>query len=230
MSNVSTAHSVRAYDAKKSEALTGQRLAKCRYKSTEKNPAKYGSVCVSVPFVPEDALTDSVMVSRLVPHIRGMIENAQDGILRSLYESSDGTLSTITDSDLSLDACISFMDAESSGGRLTKEFIEAWFVSSVQDYLVALVAEKLGYTPAGTEDGDSVELTEEQMATVGKHIAGYKGLYSSLAGGKTMLQETQVKSLVRVLELVDTDDTSEKLKARLNGMLNKPKVEELLEL
>lgn len=220
MSNVSIAHTVTKFDAKKSQALSGQRLAKCRYKTTEKQAARFASVCVSVPFISTDSL-DSETVTRLVPHIRAMLESAQDGVIRSLYESSEGTLELVTDTDISIDACIKYLEAESEGGRLTKEFIESWFDSSVADYLYALMVEKLGYSDV---------LTAEQDATVKKHMNGYKGLYSSLAGGKTMLQPNQIASLAKVLELVDTDDTSVKLVARLNAMLSKPKIEELLEL
>ena len=219
MSNFSNAHTVTKFDAKKSQALSGQRLAKVRYKTTAKQDAKFPSVCVSVPFI--DVIAQVTDWTPLVPHVRAMLENAQDGIIRSLYESAEGSLSLVTDADISIDACIKYLEAESEGGRLTKEFIESWFDSSVADYLYALMTDKLGY-------GDV--LTEEQDATVKKHMAGYKGLYSSLAGGKTVLQENQIKSLAKVLDIVDTDDTSEKLKARLNSMLNKPKIEELLEL
>ena len=151
-----------------------------------------------------------------------MLENAQDGIIRSLYESSDGTLSQVTDSDLSISACISFMAAENEGSRLTKEFIESWFDISVRDYVYALVSEKLGY---GTDD-----LTMEQDITVCKHVNGYRGMYSALAGGKTMYQPNQIASLKRVLDIVDTDDTSTRLINRLNKMLETPKMEDLLEL
>lgn len=219
MSNFSNAHNVTAYDSKKSEALTGQRLAKCKYKTTVKTPAKYPSVCASVPFLKADDVTPHL--TQLMGHIGAMLETAQDGILKSLYETSDGALSVVTDADISVTACIAFMDAVSQGNRLTSEFIEAWFVESVQDYLVAMVTEKLKY------DDD---MTPEQEKTVMQHVNGYKGLYSSLAGGKTILMDKQIKSLQNVLGLIDSDDTCEKLKARLSNMANKPKLEELLEL
>jgi len=220
MSNVSIAHTITKFDAKLSQALTGQRLAKCRYKTTAKQAAKYPSVCVSVPYI--DVRNQVTDYSPLFPHIQAMLENAQDGIIRSLYESSDGTLSQVTDSDLSISACISFMAAENEGSRLTKEFIESWFDISVRDYVYALVSEKLGY---GTDD-----LTMEQDITVCKHVNGYRGMYSALAGGKTMYQPNQIASLKRVLDIVDTDDTSTRLINRLNKMLETPKMEDLLEL
>ena len=96
-----------------------------------------------------------------------MVENAQDGVIRSLYESSDGSLSAVSDADISIDAIIGFLEAESTGGRLTKEFIEAWFATSVHDALYVVIADKLHY------DG---LLTPEQECTVEKHINGYKGI------------------------------------------------------
>ena len=219
MSNVSTAHTVTRFDAKLSQALTGQRLAKVRYKTTAKQAAKYPSVCVSVPFVSPEIVTENI--KRLMPYVLDMVQNAQDGVIRSLYESSDGTLSSVTDSDISIDSCISYLEAESQGTRLTKEFIDAWFDSCVSEYVQALIIEKLGY-------GES--LTEDQELTVKRHVNGYRGMYSALAGGKTMYQPNQIASLKRVLALVDTDDTATKLDARLSKMLETPKIEELLEL
>ena len=220
MSNVSIAHTVTKFDAKNSQALTGQRLAKCRYKTTAKQSAKFPSVCVSVPYI--DVRNQVTDYTPLFPHIQAMLENAQDGIIRSLYESSDGALSQVTDTDLSVASCISFLEAESEGTRLTKEFIESWFDSSVKDYVYALISEKLGFT--------NDDITTEQDMVINKHINGYRGMYSALAGGKTMYQPNQIASLKRVLDIVDTDDTQVKLLARLNKMLETPKIEDLLEL
>jgi len=221
MSTFSQAHTVTLFDAKKSQALTGQRLAKVRYKTTAKQVAKFPSVCASVPFLSHDAIEESI--AALLPHIRLMLENAQDGVIRSLYESSEGSLSLVTDSDISIAACIGFLETVEAGTRLTKEFIESWFSSNVQEMLEAVIVEKLGFV------GDK-ELTPEQSVTISKHCNGYKDLYASLAGGKTILQPTQISSLLKVLDLVDSDEVGDKLKARLVSMQNKPKIEELLEL
>lgn len=219
MSNFSSAHTVTLFDAKKSQALTGQRLAKARYKSTAKNPAKFPSICVSVPFISHDDITANV--GNMLGHIRAMLENAQDGIIKSLYESADGAVITVTDSDISIDACIKYLESESTGGRLTIEFLNAWFDTAARETVMALIAEKLGY------EGDT---TPEQDATIDKHTAGYRDLIASLAGGKTILQPKQISSLKIVIGLLDTDETTEKLMNRLIGMENRPKVEDLLEL
>ena len=219
MSNVSIAHTLEVFSSKTSVALSGQRLAKIKYKNTDKTPAKFPSVCASVPFISSDLIIGNV--DRLVPYFRTFLESAQDGIIRSLYESSEGSLSQILDSEIGIDSICGFLEAESTGGRLTKEFIESWFSSAVSDTLYVVIADKLKY------DG---LLTPEQEITVQKHIKGYKDMYSSLAGGKTFYQPSQVKSLRNVLALIETDETSAKLDARLGKMLEVKPIEELLEL
>lgn len=221
MSHFPSSHLINEFISGKSEALTGQRLAKVKFKTTEKSPRKYPNVCVSVPFIGKESIIESMV--DLVPVVRAMLESAQDGIVRSLFESSDGMLSQIQDSEISIAACISYLEAETQGSRLTKEVIGAWFESNVKEYLYVIISEKLKYS---TEE----EHTPEQTATVNRHLNGYRGLYESLAGGKTILQENQIKSLSKVLELIDTEEVGTKLAGRLQGMLNKPKIEELLEL
>ena len=219
MSHFPSTHLVTAFDSAKSQALTGQRLAKIRYKTTAKQAAKFPSVCVSVPFLADSEIMDNLPALKV--HIRAMLEAAQDGVIRSLYETSDGKLSSMQDSDISVLACIGFLNAESEGGRLTKEMIDAWFDASLGEYVTALIVEKLGY---------GEDLTPEQEHTVSRHVRGYKDMYSALAGGKTIYQPNQIASLRRVLGLVDSSEVGEKLEARLVGMLSKPKMEDLLEL
>lgn len=216
--SITNRHTVNPFIAGKSQPMADQRLAKVGYKSTKANPARFPSICVSVPFITE---LDEQQIERLSPYIVSMLENAQDGIIRSLYESRDGHLSEVSDADISIDSCISFLEAESTGGRLTKEFLEQWFDAQMRDNLTVVVADKLGFS----------ELNDDVLATVGKHVSGYRGLISSLSGGKTLLQEPQIRGLLRALEVSSVDDeTAIKLNARLNAMLNRPKIEELLGL
>lgn len=219
MSNFSDAHTVTPFDAKTSKAFTGQRLAKIRYKSTAQNKAKYPSVCVSVPPIDKGLIEQNI--TRLAGYFAGYLQDAQDGVIRSLYESSDGMLDTVTNADISIDAIIGYLEAESTGGRLTKEFLEAWYDSSMSETVQALAIEKLKY---------SGELTPEQDLKIAQVSNGYKGIISSLAGGKTILQPAVIKQIKGILELIDLDETGTKLQAKLIAMENKPSVAEMLEL
>lgn len=223
MSNVSNIHSVVPFNAG-DKPLSGQRLAKVGYKSTKKNPAKYRSVAVSVP--PIDKTVVSLSIDFLMPHIVSMLENAQDGLIRTLYEGADGALSQVSDEEISIPAIVGWLNAEAAGDRLTKERIESWFKAELFENLSAMIAEKLGYL-----SGES-ELTEDQEKTVEKHVKVYSDVLSMLAGGKTLLAEKQIKGCRNALALCadDSDPIAVRLNARLDAMEKKEKIEEMLEL
>jgi hypothetical protein len=221
MSNVSNVHDVIPFVAGKTSALTGQRLAKVGYKSTAKNPAKFPSVAVSVPFLSDDSIRESM--DSLLPYIKGMMENTQDAVIRSLYESKDGSLSVIQDHEISVQACIAFLESEAAGDRIKKEHIESWFDRVCAENVFTLIAEKLGYS------GDS--LTPEQESTVQKHVKVYREILSMLAGGRTILTPVQIKSCKTVIDVSEDDSgIGTKLMQRLTAMESPKPVAEFLEL
>ena len=220
MSIVSNRHNVNLFVAGKSEALSGQRLAKIGYKKTKENQNPLKSVCVSVPSINMTEYSHMVSAGVFNSIIQCALENAQDGIIRSLYESSEGNLTTVSDEEISVNACINYINAENAGGRLTKEYLENWFANNISDNLSVIIADKLGFDMS----------TEEQLNTIGKHLNMYKGLISSLAGNKTILQPQQINACKRAIEVSSIDDdTSKKLLQKLANMSPK-KLEELLEL
>lgn len=218
--SISNRHTVVPFVAGETKPLSGQRLAKVGYKTTAKTPAKFPSIAVSVPQIQVADVRENY--DALLPHIATLLENAQDGIVRSLYESRDGALSEVSDDDISVRACIAFLDAEAAGDRLTKDAIQRWFDRELKDSLYVLVAEKLGFT-----SGDP---SEAQDRTIQKHVQVYRDVFSMLAGGKTILQEKQIKGCKTALSLIDLDDLGKKLESRLNVMEKKERIEDLLEL
>jgi hypothetical protein len=223
MSNISNQHSVVPFKAG-DKALSGQRLAKVGYKSSKKNPARFKGVAVSVPFLPVSEIQENLQA--LLPHIGTMLENAQDGLIRTLYESADGALSQVSDDEISIPAIIGWLNAEAAGDRMTKDRIESWFDSELSENLTAHIADKLGYM-----SGDGA-LTEAQESTIGKHVRVYRDVLSMLAGGKTLLADKQIKGCRNALALCpdDSDSMAQKLIARLDAMEKKEKIEDLLEL
>lgn len=214
MLNISNRHQINKFVAGKSAPLTGQRLAKVGYKSTKKTAARFPSICVSIPeiFLPIEV----EYLTRLQPYIVAMIQTAQDGIIKSLYESSDGTLSAVSEDDISMGAVCAFLESEATGGRLTIEIIGAWFDEQVRDNLFVVIADRLKFDLN----------TPEQEATVSKHVAGYREMFSALSGGKTFYSPAQIAGLKRALEVSSVDDDmAEKLLKRLQAMEAKKDVE-----
>lgn len=215
MSNIDNRHNVVPFDSKTSKPFSGQRLAKVGYKSSKLKPAQFPSVCASIPPIQDWTENQNL---RLRPYFVQMIEDTQDKILRSLYESSDGSLSSVSDEDLSVDQVIAYLQSESSGDRLTKEKIAAWFEDSVRDNLTVVIMEKLQ-----TENLEDVRIAQ--------HLAGYKGLFANLSKDSGNVNPTQIRALRKALEVAAVDDEiGKRLDSKLEGMQNRPAMEELLDL
>lgn len=207
MSNVSNQHSVVPFVSGETKPLSGQRLAKIGYKKTKDNPNPAQSIAVSLPILTDQQIIDAA--PKLVSLLRASVEDTQDKIIRSMYETREYKLERVSDDDVSIDAIIGYVSSEQSGGRLTKEYLEQWFDTNLRDNLYVVVADKLGFA----------EITEECDQVVTKHLAGYRGLISSLAGGKTMLSVAQINGLKRALVVTAVDDeTSAKITAKLDTM------------
>jgi hypothetical protein len=220
MSNVSNRHTVVEFVSGKSVAFTGQRLSRCLYKPDRKTKVqKYKSVCASIPVL--EIELDEENIEKLAPYILNMLEETQDKIFKSLYESKDGKLSSISDDDINLNAIIGYLENESSGGRFTKEFLNAWFDENMKDNLSVAIAEKLGMK----------DPSESDWEVINKSVHGYREMIASLSGGATLYSPNQCKSLIKALEIASVEDeVNKKLVGRLNKMLNPTPVAEFLSL
>lgn len=220
MSNISNRHSVVEFKSGKSAAFTGQRLLRVLYKPDRKTgKMKYPSVCVSVPKIQEPLSAE--ILQRLNPYIVGMLEETQDKIVKSLYESKEGKLSNISDEDIDMNAIIGFLENEYSGGRLTKEFLISWFNENVQDNLSVTIAEKMGLQNPDDKDWEKIN----------KAVNGYREMISSLSAGAVVYSAGQCSALIQCLEIAGVDDdVNKKLTLRLNKMMNPTKSEELFSL
>lgn len=212
MSNISNRHNVLPFVSGISAALSGQRLAKVGYKQTkvmadrgEKAPA---SICVSIPPLAAEQIMDNIQA--LLPHISNFLEGVQDSVIRSIYEGRKYALDSVSDEEISVQACISYLSATTESSRWSKEYIEAWFDKVLGDNLTVVIAEKLGF-----------ELeTQEQVDVVQKHLNGYKGLFSSLAGKSASINPAQISGLRRALDVCSLDSESDMITGRVIARLD----------
>ena len=177
------------------------------------------SVFASVPFIATSDI--EAAIPRMLDHIRDMLEKAQDGIIRSLYGSTNGAASVVTDDDISVDACTAYLETKAAGTRLSAESVNAWFASTAKDYVIAFIADKLRFT----------ELTPDNLKVCEQHANGYCGLLQVLAGGKTILPANQLKTLRIVLYTLGEDNAmASRLLEKITAMEapKRPKVQELL--
>lgn len=195
MSNVSTRHNIMQFIAGKSEPLTGQRLAKIGYKKTKDVPNPPMSICASVPRLSDESILERA--ADFLPSLREVVEKLQDGIIRSLYEAKncDSTqFSSVSDEEISLSACLAFAESERNGGKITKEYLSQWFNANMGEFLTVAIAEKLG-----TEDADDARIVQA--------LNGYRDLFASLSGTKTILGMGQIDQLTKVIALCEVGDS-----------------------
>ena len=211
MSNVSNRHSVAPFIAGTSKALNEQRLARVGFKLTEKmkkaGQKALPSVCASVPMIDPAAI--EVHWENLVPYVQTLLETAQDGIFRSLYVSSAGTLSSIADEELSIPACIAFMEAQRAD--LSAETVGTWFDSELTDALTVIVADKLGFTLE----------TPEQESTVAKHVRIHRDVLCMIAGRSVILQPKQAAGIRNMLKIAPEDAMNARITAKMNELERK---------
>jgi hypothetical protein len=206
--SISNRHTVVPFVAGTSKAMTDQRLAKIGFKKTKENPNPLKSVCISVPAITEISETQ---LDALMPHIVQMLEKAQDGLIRSAYEK-DPSIMSVGDENIDIDACIEYLEAEETGGRMTIESLTEWFVLALANPLTEFL------TMHGRKSLDGAALEK----AVTQSLNGYKGMITAMAGGKTHYGASQRAKLETVLALTsDDDEISEKLMNKLVSMAKK---------
>ena len=205
MSNVSSNHSVFPFVAGESKPLSGQRLARVLYKPRGNKPQQYPSVCVSVPMIPVSVCSDT----RLHPFFVEYLETVQDRVIKGLYENRKGSLDRVSDDDISPDAMLAYLVAESAGDRISGDSIGAWFDSQVRDSLTVVVCEKLG-----TEDLDDPR--------VFKSIEQFREILSLIAAKEIRFNEKQKHAINRMFELAgNVEGFGQKLKDRFDAQCGK---------
>lgn len=210
MSNLTSVHDIVTY-TKASKPFDGQRLATLTYKTDKKTGIKKESKCASVPRITDITSTD---VMALKPYLVEWLELKQDAIIR---ERNDTGLKHVATEDISISSICEYLDSESKGSRFTKEYLIEWYIESLEENLLVLIMERLGF--------DANTMTPAQEAQVLKLGQNYRESFAALAGGATMYGEEKCKQLLRALEFASEGPTTSRLVERLTKMMV-PKAEE----
>jgi len=210
--SISNRHSLALFVSGESKPMHGQRLLKIGFKGEKK---EFDSHCASVPAIESSVLEElKKNPARFADICVAAMESAQDGIAKALFLSSRGTLGAISDDDISLDACFSYLESQGTGGRLTKESLATWFDTYMAENLSVIFAEKL-----------SLPLEHEK---IGQVLAGYRGMFQECAAPKIALSDAKIKALKDAIVYCSEDRISGKILARFDAL--KKEQEEMIEL
>lgn len=189
---------------KDSKPLTDQRLVRLIAKKNNKDEYPQNlseSLCVSIPRLTVD-MNDNATLSALMPHINGLLQNAQDQLIRELRIESGH--SEVGDDEINVGACIAWLDAESKGGRVTKEYLQAWFTESYSEYAAAYISDKLQW--------DSANLSDEQIDVLTAKTNVLRDMYAGYASGKYSPSMPQCKAM-EAFAIFMADDADSRLQA-----------------
>jgi hypothetical protein len=109
--------------SKGSKAFAGQRLVKLIAKGENKSPNLQESLCVSIPLITASEVAE--YIDRLLPHVVGMVQDAQDKIIRE-YRIETGR-NELPQNVIDLDKVVVWLDENAAGDRVTSEYLSAWF-------------------------------------------------------------------------------------------------------
>ena len=192
---------------KNTTALTGQRLVRLIAKSargTDKpsNPNLSQSLAVSIPYVTMDEVV--AVIDKLIPHVIGMVQDTQDKIIRE-YRIESGN-DEINQSLIGVDAVISFLEQSATGERVSKEYLQEWFVSEYSEITKQWIN--------GIAGGDLSEIVIEQKTNLMKDM---------IAGWASPKYSPNIPSLKAQIRFMTHCVDNEVADIRMTGMIDKAK-------
>lgn len=211
------------YTSGVTKPFSGQRLMVATYKTGTKKEdistfgIKRDSRAVSLPIVLASDVHQNLTL--LMPHIVSMIAKTQDSIIKGILEENISRLH-VGNEEISIAACIEFLDDSDESGRMTKESIGKWFDAEIADPLMLALGEKMGIGEiVSANDAKKIDMMMKQ----------FREKISALAGGKTKYEEKLVIQLKKAVSFAPENDViAGRFIARLDKMLVPVVEEELL--
>lgn len=189
---------------KDAKPMMGQRLIRLIAKGENKHPNLSESLAVSVPRVSQDQVAD--VIDRLLPHIVGMVQDAQDKIVRE-WRIEHGR-DDLDGSVLSMESVIEYLDATAAGDRMSTEYLQAWFTDEYKSAAMDYIANAM---KLDVVNGEYPEV-------VGQKFAILRDMFAGFSSPKYSPPIPKLKAMIAFASSVD------ELEGRMTAMLTKAKV------
>lgn len=189
------------------------RLARIIRKSSAKDANGLESQGVHIPAEVDLAycLQDSTLNAYLVQ----CVQDVQDKMIRRV---TDNGRNIITDSDIAMDVVAQYLEeTDENIGRISKDKINAWFTSEMQDTLLVAFADKLGVGDTPTAD------EEKKLAQACK---GYQDVFATLAAKNPVIDPKIGQRLLTALDMIPATAFS----VRIRGIAEKAMVQAEVDL
>jgi len=204
MSTISNRHTVLEL-TKTSKALTGQRLARIIAKKNKdgvyESENLTSSKCISVPKV--TTLSDE-QLKAMLPHCLSLIQDAQDSIIRESIIKTGAR--EIPQESIDVSECIKYLDSDSSGGRITTEYLQQWFIETYSEAayeFIASVVCKFG--------DDFNSYTPDQLNVIETKTNVLRDMFAGWASGKYAPDMPKCRGMIRFAEFVGEDQLDSRM-------------------
>lgn len=205
MSNVSQMHSVQKLE-KNSKALSGQRMARViakkgkeGYESSNLTESKF----VSLPVI--EGINQSQLTA-MMPHIVGLLADAQDSIIRERIIAEGVT--SVHDDEISIDRCIAYLDEAAKGNRVTGEYIAKWFADTYSEQAAEFICAMVKFDPNN--------LTDEQLKVVETKSNVLRDMFAGFASGKYSPDIPKCKAMLKFGEFLSEDNQDARMQNYLS--------------
>jgi len=203
MSVISNRHTVLTLD-KSSKALSGQRLARVIAKKNKdgeyESPNLTESKCVSIPRLENPT---QEQLTAMMPHIVGMLSDVQDNLIRETIIKTGAK--EIAQEDISIDACIKYLDSDSSGGRITTAYLQQWFTETYSDSAYEFIAHMCKF------GADFNSYTDEQLKVIETKSNVLRDMFAGWASGKYQPDMPKCRGMIRFVEFCGVDSVDSRM-------------------
>jgi hypothetical protein len=183
---------------KNSKAIDGQRIARViakknkegAYESEHLKESKF----VSIPLIQE---LNTAQLNALMPHIIGMVMNAQDEIVRELLVTTG--ITSVNDAQISIEECIKYLDDSAKGNRVTSEYMQKWFADTYEEPALEFIAVQVCKF-------DIEKMTADQSAVVEKRGNVLRDMFAGFASGKYSPDIPKCKAILKFGEFLGQDN------------------------
>ena len=212
---ITNAHQFVALD-KNTTPLHGQRLVRLIAKSARgsdkpANEHLQSSLAVSVPPVTMEEVVG--VIEQLIPHVIGMVQDAQDKIIREYRIESGNT--SIAGELINVQSVIDYLESSAQGERVSKEYLQEWFISEYEEIAKSWINRIAG--------GSMSDIVIEQKTNLMKDmIAGWA---SPKYSPNIPSLKAQIRFMSECVEMEASDMRMNAILARAKTMLAKKQEE-----
>lgn len=190
---------------KDSKPLPEQRLARVIAKKNKDGDYESAhlqeSKCVSIPILSEEFSVEQIKA--IAPHIVGMLESAQDAIVRDLIITEG--ITSVHEDQISFGECVKYLDDSAKGNRVTSEYMQKWFFEVYGEPALEFICVQVCKF-------DVEKLSSDQSVVIEKRSNVLASMFAGFASGKYRPDIPKCKAIAKFGEYLQEENWDARMK------------------